>query len=203
MIVAVLLSAGESRRMGSPKALLPIGGKTFIEHIVASLERTKVGKTVVVLGHNAEEIRARAAHLRVTWVVNKDYAKGQLSSLIAAVRSLQEPAGAPQVDGILVHLVDHPFLDSRLVNEMIDRFYESKKLIVVPRYQGRRGHPVIFSKALFAELLRAPLEEGAKAVVHAHRDETLEIETGEEGVAVDIDTQGEYRKFVQGKECPS
>lgn len=203
MIVAVLLSAGESRRMGSPKALLPIGSKTFIEQIVASLEKSKVGKIVIVLGHNAEGIRSQVAHLRVTWVVNQDYAKGQLSSLIAAVRSLQKPACAPQVDGILVHLVDHPFLDSRLVNEMIDRFYESKKLIVVPRYQGRRGHPVIFSKALFAELLRAPLEEGAKGVVHAHRDETLEIETGEEGVTVDIDTQDEYRKFVRGKEWRS
>src|SRR3990167_3369898 len=135
MVVAVVLSAGESRRMGSPKALLPIGGKTFIEHIVASLERTRVGKIIVVLGHNAEEIRSRVAHLRVTWVVNKDYAQGQLSSLIAALRDLQEFAGASQVDGILVHLVDHPFLDSSLVNQMIERFYESKKLIVLPRYQ--------------------------------------------------------------------
>jgi len=199
MVVAVVLSAGESRRMGSPKALLPIGGKTFIEHIVASLERTRVGKIIVVLGHNAEGIRSQVAHLPVTWVVNKDYAKGQLSSLIAAVRSLQESTGAPQIDGILVHLVDHPFLDSRLVNEMIDRFYESKKLIVLPRYQGRRGHPVIFSEALFAELLRTPPEEGAKVVVRAHRNETLEIETGEEGVTVDIDTEDEYRKFVREK----
>ncbi|MBI3000762.1 MAG: nucleotidyltransferase family protein [Deltaproteobacteria bacterium] len=203
MIVAVVLSAGESRRMGSPKALLPIGGETFIERIVASLGRSKVGKIIVVLGHNAEGIRSQVAHLPVTWVVNKDYAKGQLSSLIAAVRSLQESAGAPQVDGILVHLVDHPFLDSRLVDEMIDRFYESKKLIVLPRYQGRRGHPVIFSTALFAELLGTPLEEGAKAVVRAHRNETLEIETGAEGVTVDIDTEDEYRKFVRGKECRS
>jgi len=201
MVVAVVLSAGESRRMGSPKALLPIGGETFIEHIVASLRRSKVGKIIVVLGHNAEGIRSQVAHLPVTWVVNKDYAQGQLSSLIAALRDLQEFAGASQVDGILVHLVDHPFLDSSLVNQMIERFYESKKLIVLPRYQGRRGHPVIFSEALFAELLRTPPEEGAKVVVRAHRNETLEIETGEEGVTVDIDTEDEYRKFVRGKEC--
>jgi molybdenum cofactor cytidylyltransferase len=82
---------------------------------------------------------------------------------------------------------------------MIDRFYETKKLIVVPRYQNRRGHPVIFSRALFAELLAAPLDQGAKAVVHAHRDETLEIDTNDEGAIIDIDTPEEYRTHVEKK----
>ena len=80
---------------------------------------------------------------------------------------------------------------------MIERFYETKKLIVLPRYRGKRGHPVIFSSALFPELLAAPLEQGAKSVVHAHRDETLEIESEDEGVTVDIDTPEEYRKYVK------
>lgn len=195
MVVAVVLAAGESRRMGSPKALLPFAGATFLEHIVSSLVRTKVGKIIVVLGHRAEEIRSKVAHLPVTWVVNNDYAKGQLSSLVAAVRRLAED-GDWEVDGMLVHLVDHPLISLELVDQMIARFYESKKLVVLPRYKGRRGHPVIFSKDLFAEIVSTPLEQGAKGVVHAHRADTLEVETDEAGITVDVDTQDEYRKLV-------
>jgi len=196
MIVAVVLSAGESSRMGRPKALLPIDGETFIERIVGALARTRVGKIIVVLGHDAETLKRRLEHLAVTFLVNADYKSGQLSSLQTAVRRLQSDR---ECDGMLVHLVDHPYISSTLVDTMIERFYESNKLIVVPRCQGKRGHPVIFSRALFAELLNAPLDQGAKAVVNAHRDETLEIETDDTGIAVDIDTPELYRQHVKGE----
>ena len=178
--------------MGRPKALLPIGGVTFVERIVAAFKASKVGEIIVVLGHNAETIRARLGHLSVTIVVNPDYARGQLSSLQVAIRALE----TTQVDGILVHLVDQPFLDPALVNRMIDRFYESKKPIVVPAHKGRRGHPVLFSSRLFQELLDAPLDQGAKAVVRAHGAETLEIESDDERVSLDIDTPDEYERHV-------
>jgi len=196
MIAAVVLSAGESSRMGSPKALLPISGVPFIEEIVRALKGTKIDRIIVVLGHHAEEIQKRIAHLPVTFVVNRDYAKGQLSSLIVAIRSLAAEKTTEKIDGVLVHLVDHPFISPALVDHMIDRFYETKKLIVIPRCGGRRGHPVIFSSRLFPELLSAPLEKGAKIVVHAHRDETLEIETDFAGVTIDIDTPEEYRQYL-------
>lgn len=196
MITAVVLSAGESSRMGSPKALLPINGVPFIEEIVRALKGTKIDRIIVVLGHHAEEIQKMIARLPVTFAVNRDYAKGQLSSLIVAIRSLEAEKHTEKVDGVLVHLVDHPFISPALVDHMIDRFYETKKLIVIPRYGGRRGHPVIFSSRLFPELLSAPLEKGAKVVVHAHRDETLEIETDFAGVTIDIDTPEEYRQHL-------
>ena len=196
MIAAVVLSAGESSRMGRPKALLPIDGQTFIERIVDALKKTSVGKVLVVLGHNASKLKVRLAHLHLQILINPDYKLGQLSSLQVAVRNLQSD---PDCDGMLVHLVDHPYLESSLVEEMISRFYESEKLIVVPTCRGKRGHPVIFSRKLFEELLRAPLDQGAKAVVNAHRDETLEMETGEEGITVDIDTPELYRQHVKGE----
>jgi molybdenum cofactor cytidylyltransferase len=192
MVAAIVLSAGESSRMGSPKALLSIGRRTFIEEIVSSLTATKVGKIIVVLGHHAEEIRSKIRHLAVAIVVNPDYAQGQLSSLNAAIRALE----TEKVDAILVHLVDQPFLNPDLVNRMVERFYESEKLIVVPTYKGRRGHPVLFSSRLFSELLSAPLDQGAKAVVRAHPDETLEIETDDEGVTLDIDTPEDYQRHI-------
>lgn len=199
MIVAVVLSAGESSRMGRPKALLPVDGVRFIEKIVTALKSTRVAKIIAVLGHDADEMRRQIGELPVTMVVNPNYKRGQLSSLVSAINTIQSSKDSASVDGILVHLVDHPYINPDLVNLMIDRFHETKKLIVVPRYQGRRGHPVIFSSALFAELLAAPLDQGAKTVVHAHRDETLEIDTEDEGVTIDIDTPEEYRKHVEGK----
>jgi molybdenum cofactor cytidylyltransferase len=98
-----------------------------------------------------------------------------------------------------VHLVDHPFIDVALLDALIQRFYETKKLIVVPRHKGKRGHPVIFSRDLFEELLNAPIDQGAKAVVNAHREETLEIEWHDQGITVDIDTPELYRRHVRGE----
>ncbi|MGH7830665.1 MAG: nucleotidyltransferase family protein [Candidatus Binatia bacterium] len=195
MIVAVVLAAGESSRMGRPKALLQVDGQTFIERIVSALQASRVGKVLVILGHNADAIQAEIQHLPVTVVVNEDYARGQLSSLVTAIQALQWE----KVDGILVHLVDHPFLNPKLVDEMIELFYGSRKLIVVPRYEGRRGHPVLFSRELFPELLNAPLDAGAKEVVHAHRSDTLEMETEDEGVIRDIDTPEEYHCYIGGR----
>jgi molybdenum cofactor cytidylyltransferase len=198
MIVAVILSAGESSRMGRPKALLPIEGVRFVEKIVSALKSTDVGNIIVVLGHNAEEMRQKISDLPVTILINHDYKQGQLSSLQVAIRHLESSSEGSPVDGILVHLVDHPYISATLVDLMIKRFYETKKLIVVPRFQGRRGHPVIFARALFSELLAAGPDQGAKPVVHAHRDDTLEIDTEDEGVLIDIDTPEEYRLRVKG-----
>jgi molybdenum cofactor cytidylyltransferase len=196
MIVAVVLSAGESSRMGRPKALLPIDGQTFIEKIVGALTRTQISKVIVILGHNAGEMRRRIEHLPVEILINPDYKLGQLSSLQVAVRHLETQTDC---DGMLVHLVDHPYIDAKLVDNMIERFYATGKVIVVPRYGAKRGHPVFFSRKLFDELLAAPMDQGAKAVVNAHRDDTLEIDTQDSGVTVDIDTPELYRRHVKGE----
>ena len=196
MIAAVVLSAGESSRMGQPKALLPIDGQTFIEKIVGALKHTNVGKVLVILGHNAEEMRRRIEPLPVEILINPDYKLGQLSSLQVAVRYLENVADC---DGMLVHLVDHPYIDATLVKIMIERFHSGDNLIVVPRYGTKRGHPVIFSRKLFGELLAAPMDQGAKFVVNAHSDDTLEIDTDDIGITVDIDTPELYKQHVKGE----
>ena len=196
MIIAVVLCAGESSRMGRPKALLPIEGQRFIERIIGVLGQSKVGRTIVVLGHHADQMRVQIEHLPVEVVTNPDYHKGQLSSLQAAIRHIEKD---DRCDAMLVHLVDHPFIDVALVDALIERFYETKKLIVVPRYRGKRGHPVIFSRELFQELLDAALDRGVKEVVNAHCQETLEMEWQDEGITVDIDTPELYRQHVRGE----
>jgi len=196
MIVAVVLSAGESSRMGQAKALLPIAGQTFIERIVGALKDGGIERIVVVLGFDADELRRQVAHLPVEVLVNPNYQLGQLSSLQVAVRHLQS---ARDCDGMMVHLVDHPYIAPKLVQLMLQRFDGSQYCIIVPRHRGKRGHPVIFARSLFDELLSAPLDQGAKAVVNAHRQRTLEIDTDDVGITLDIDTPDLYRQHVKGK----
>jgi molybdenum cofactor cytidylyltransferase len=181
MLAAVILSGGASRRMGTPKALLPYRGGTFLEHLLNVTDHPRIGWRRVVLGADAQAI-AEGVELPVDEVViNEDWEAGQLSSIQSGLRSL--PAGT---DGMLLCLVDHPLISRELVGELMERFYLSGKAIVLPIYKGRRGHPVIFAARLYEELLGAPLETGARAVVWAHREEISEMETNEEGCVLNL-----------------
>lgn len=181
MLAAVILSGGASSRMGSPKALLPYQGRPFLEHLLKITIHPEIGARRVVLGADAESI-AKAIPLKANeMIINSQWEKGQLSSIQAAVRKL--PAGT---EGMLLLLIDHPLISSLLVGELIAQFHKSRKPIVLPVYEGRRGHPVIFSAALYPELLRAPAETGARAVVWAHADDVEEVPTNEEGCVLNL-----------------
>ncbi|HVH60891.1 MAG TPA: nucleotidyltransferase family protein [Candidatus Sulfotelmatobacter sp.] len=181
MLAAVILSGGASSRMGSPKALLPYQGRPFLEHLLKITIHPEIGARRVVLGADAESI-AKAIPLKANeMIINSQWEKGQLSSIQAAVRKL--PAGT---EGMLLLLIDHPLISSLLVGELIAQFHKSRKPIVLPVYEGRRGHPVIFSASLYPELLRAPAETGARAVVWAHADEVEEVPTNEEGCVLNL-----------------
>lgn len=181
MLAAVILSGGASSRMGSPKALLPYQGRPFLEHLLKITIHPEIGARRVVLGADAESI-AKAIPLKANeMIINSQWEKGQLSSIQAAVRKL--PAGT---EGMLLLLIDHPLISSLLVGELIAQFHKSRKPIVLPVYEGRRGHPVIFSASLYPELLRAPAETGARAVVWAHADDVEEVPTNEEGCVLNL-----------------
>lgn len=182
MLAAVILSAGASSRMGRPKALLPYREGTFLEHLIEVTRDPRIGVTRVVLGAGAEEIRTIANLDPSVVVMNAEWEHGQLSSIRAGLRSLE----GNEIDGMVLCPVDHPLVSARLVSELVERFYAGKKAIVLPTYNGRRGHPVIFSKALFGELLAAPEDTGARAVVWAHAGDLLEVPTDEEGIILNL-----------------
>ena len=182
MLAAVILSAGASSRMGRPKALLPYREGTFLEHLIEVTRHPLIGVTRVVLGAGAEVIRTIAKLDPSVVVLNEAWEQGQLSSICAGLRSLE----GIDTDGIVLCPVDHPLVTARLVSDLVEQFYENKKAIVLPTFKGRRGHPVIFSKALFGELLAAPADMGARSVVWAHAADIAEVLTDEEGVILNL-----------------
>ncbi len=135
----------------------------------------------VVLGAHAEPI-AKAINLSADEIViNADWQKGQLSSIQAALLSLP-----PDTDGMLLCLIDHPLISASLVSDLIASFYSSKAIIVLPVFEGRRGHPVLFSAKLYPELLNAPPDVGARAVVWANAANIHELRTTEQGCILNL-----------------
>lgn len=195
MLAAAILAAGESRRMGTPKALLPFpatpltpGKATFLEHLVSIAQHPRIGELRVVLGAHAEQVRNRV-ELKPEWVViNERWEDGQLSSIHAAIRSLP-----PGTDGLMLFLVDHPLISPGVVGRLVEAYYDSAAAVVVPTFEGRRGHPVIFASRLYDELLNAHPDTGARAVVWAHAKEVVEVPTQEEGVVLNLNDAGSLK----------
>ena len=150
-LAVAILSGGESRRMGSPKALLPYRGKTFLEHLVEVTRHPRVGATCVVLGPHIEPIRQLLLGSAARVVVNAEWQQGQLSSIQTAIRSLL----ADRTEGLILCPVDHPLISKTLIGSLIEAFDASGKAIALPTFRGRRGHPVIFRSTLYDELLTA------------------------------------------------
>ncbi len=176
------MAAGASERMGRPKALLPYRGRSFLAHLIAITRHPRIGLLRVVLGAQAEEISRQERLDLEAVVVNPNWQAGQLSSLQAALRSLP-PGGT---EGALVCLVDHPLIGAGVVAALVAAFDRAPDRIVLPVYHGRRGHPVIFPSRFYAELLAAPTEVGARAVVRAHPKDVVGVPVEEEGVVLNL-----------------
>ena len=192
MISAILLAAGESRRMGSAKALLHYQGQTFIARICHAFLTAGVDELIVVLGAHADELRpALPSHPKLRTVVNSRYSLGQLSSLMVGIGAL-----SPDSEAAIVNLVDHPLIEAETIKALMDSFRVAPLPILIASYQGKRGHPVLFSSQLYGEILAAPLDQGAKTVVRKDPARVREIPLDDPGILADIDTPEDYARYV-------
>ena len=188
MINAIVLAAGRSKRMGKLKPLLRFNDKTFLEHIISVLKASVVDAITVVLGAEAETIKKSVDLSGTNIVINENYQQGQLSSLIAAIKHCPKETRA-----ILVCLVDNPFVTKEVVDEIITKFEETNNPITIPVFNNKRGHPTLFSRSLFNQLLNAPRDQGARYVVYSNEENILELETSESGILISIDTPDDYK----------
>ena len=191
MICAVVLAAGLSSRMGVQKLLLPFGGKTVIGHIVDQLFASTIGEVHVVVGHQAERISAELSARAVTIVNNPNYKSGMLSSVRRGIQSLPEECRA-----VMVVLGDQPSITTELINKMLKSFAATEKSILVPLYEGRRGHPVLFSRQYRDEIMTHYNDVGLRGLLHSHPKEIFELTVTTASVLCDMDYPEDYRREI-------
>jgi molybdenum cofactor cytidylyltransferase len=187
MIAAIVLSGGKSERMGSAKALLQYRGRSFLLTILDAIESARLEPVIVVAGHHYELIARTFPNQRV--IFNADYEQGMSTSVKAGIRAL--PA---DVDGAALFLVDHPLIDRETIDALAAQAAPGR--IVVPVFEGRRGHPVIFAADLFGEILGLPPDQGLNKVVKRNRDRVVEVIVGNSGILRDIDTPEQFAKLL-------
>ena len=192
MIAGLILAAGESTRMGTPKATLAFRGRTFLEWIVATLREGGLERIFVVLGHQAENIQRQVTIELAHVVINPEYRSGQTSSLQAGLRALA--VGDPEA--ALLCLVDHPAISAETVRRIVANFEQCRAPVVIPTYRGRRGHPVLIGRQLFDELIALTSGTGADSVVRKYRHVTKFLEVDDEGVIIDVDDPECYRRLI-------
>lgn len=186
-ISAILLAAGESKRMGRPKQLLPLGEATMVEKAIDNLLGAEVGEVIVVVGYRAPEIIKKIASKPVKIAVNPAYQQGMSTSIIAGLKLVDEGARA-----LMLALGDQPLVDSQTISRLISEFGSHHKGIAIPTYHGQRGHPVIFSIRYREELSRLKGDIGGRQIVADHPDDILEVAVDSPGIGIDIDTTEDY-----------
>jgi len=190
-IWAIVLAAGESRRMGSPKMLLPYNDMTVIEQVVNNLLDADIDRVVVVLGANREDIMKVTRSYDVFHCYNEDYKGGMLSSVKCGFFSL--PQGCT---GALIMPGDQPMTGPGEINRVIRTFLESGKGLVMAAHNGKRGHPLIVDMKYADEVLTLPEDEGLRALAARHPEDVLESDTDDSSVLRDIDTQEDYINVI-------
>jgi len=198
MIAAIILAAGDSTRMGAPKALLhDPDGRPFVARLVRTFAAAGVPEIVVVTGSQHDATVAAVAGdtppVYPSFLTNPNPSRGQLSSLWIGL----EATARPGLESVLVTPVDIPMVHVATIQHVIEAWKKARAPVVRPAVGERHGHPVLFDRALFDELRQAPLSEGARAVVHAHASEVVNVPVDDEGCLVDVDTPGDYDALIK------
>lgn len=191
----MILAAGESKRMGKPKLLLPYGEKTIIETMIDSVVRSKVNKILVVLGSNREKIEKKIQNFSLEIAFNPNFRRGMLSSVQLGFQTLPKNAQAA-----LVFLGDQPSISNAIINKIIDAYKETGKGIVLPVYKNERGHPVLIDMKYRDDVENLRPDFGLRALVYNHPEDILEIKVETPSILRDIDDMEDYKRGLKNKE---
>jgi molybdenum cofactor cytidylyltransferase len=183
MLSSILLAAGESKRMGRLKQLMPWGQSTMVEKTIDNLLDSAVSEVIVVLGHEAEEVIKVIVDRPVKLAINPDYKQGMSTSIMAGLNLVDSQAQA-----VLLALGDQPLIDCQTMNRLIEEFHSNDKGIAIPTYRGRRGHPVIFAMKYKERLLELKGDVGGKQLIKNNAEDVLEVAVDCAGICIDFDT---------------
>jgi molybdenum cofactor cytidylyltransferase len=195
MIWAMILAAGESKRMGKPKLLLPYGEKTIIETIVETVVSSNVENTLIILGSDREKIEEKIKNSPVKIVYNRDFRSGMLSSVQCGFKAVPEETRA-----VLVVLGDQPKISADVSNKLIDAYKSTGKGIVLPVYKKERGHPVLIDMKYRSEVENLSPEVGLRGTVYNHPEDILEVDVETSSIFQDIDYEADYKRELENKE---
>jgi molybdenum cofactor cytidylyltransferase len=192
MNVAIILAAGESRRMGQPKQLLPFGNKTMLECVIDAFASPRVDEIRVVLGYKADEIAAKIAHTGCKIVRNEHYQQGMFTSIQAGLRALPKEAKL-----VMIAVCDQPRLKRSTVETLIEKFEKERHKILIPSYNGRQGHPPVLRAAYAKEILAMDESMTLKHFYAVHADDITRLVVEDEGSLVDIDDRETYERELK------
>ncbi|MBD2743906.1 nucleotidyltransferase family protein [Coleofasciculus sp. FACHB-1120] len=187
----IILAAGASTRMGTPKQLLLYQGRSFLRHTAEIAIASLCQPIVVVLGANAEQIKPEVSELPIQIVENPQWAEGMSSSIRVGIEALDNLNQS--LDAVAIALCDQPFISSQLLNQIVEAYQVTRRPIIASEYAGSLGVPALFSRALFPELMSLKTTEGAKQIIKKHSPEVFRIPFP--GGAIDIDTPKDYQEF--------
>ena len=193
MNVAILiLAAGDSTRMGSPKQLLPLGDKTMIGCAIENALQSQANKVFCVLGANSEKINPSIENYDIETILNSNYKKGLSSSIVKGIETLQAAA----FDAVLIMLADQPNVTTEYINTLIDAYRENPKNIITSKYSKTHGVPAVFPRKLYNQLQQLKGDKGAKTFLNASKN-IIGIDTNQP--LIDIDTQEDYLNHLNQK----
>ena len=196
MIWAVVLAAGESKRMGRPKQLLPYGNSTILETVLANVLASPVDRTLVVLGAGAERVAPLAAKFPVDTVVNPDFRSGMLSSVQCGIRTLPG-----SVRAALIFLGDQPRISPATAGRVVEEYLRTGRGLVLPVHGGAGGHPLLIDLKYREEIGRLSAGIGLREILDRHPDDVARIEVEDPGVGLDIDTPEDYDARINPDKC--
>jgi xanthine/CO dehydrogenase XdhC/CoxF family maturation factor/CTP:molybdopterin cytidylyltransferase MocA len=189
IIHCIVLAAGESKRMKKQKMLLPYNQKTIIETVIEKAKQSKANETWVVLGSNKEIIKSRIDYLKVNFAENNRFTEGMLSSVQCGFNAI-----STDVNAIIILLGDQPMLNSDTIDLLIVNYRETGLGIIIPRYNGKRGHPILIDLKYRKEINNLNPEIGLRELMQKYSEDILEIEVNTENILKDIDTPEDYKR---------